>query len=267
MRHGTLTRYINGPCRCEPCRAAHSRWQKRWRYDRHRNGPVLVDSTRAREHVEALIGGGMSKRAITLAAGWKSRNSLRTVMTGPKITRQTEARVLAIGADTRPNRYVSLIGSRRRLHALMALGWPYRELAERIGLRSETVLDISTGKTMSVRAQTADTIRRAYDDLWDQPGPSTRTRSWAKRNGYALPLAWDDDSIDDPEAQPHTDKERPLTAVERCIEDYHDTWAHHGGDIQQAADRLSMDRNHLDKVLSRARAAGIELRQPLGRSA
>jgi hypothetical protein len=35
-----------------------------------------------------------------------------------------------------------------------------------------------------------------------RPGPSHRTRARARALGYAPPLAWDDDAIDDPSAQP-----------------------------------------------------------------
>jgi len=84
------------------------------------------------------------------------------------------------------------------------LGWSGREVAKRLGrLDPQTYYYITNGRNTTVRARTADDIRRLYDQLWDQPGPSQRTRIWAEQQGFALPLAWDDEEIDDPAAKPH----------------------------------------------------------------
>lgn len=68
-------------------------------------------------------------------------------------------------------------------------------------------------------------VCEVYDRLSMTPGPSAHTAGWAAKRGYAPPLAWDEDSIDDPAARPATD--RPvatdaqvidLVAIRRAIE-------------------------------------------------
>jgi hypothetical protein len=48
-----------------------------------------------------------------------------------------------------------------------------------------------------------DAIARVYDALWNQPGPSDKGRRRAAKLGYAPPVAWDDETIDDPAAVPN----------------------------------------------------------------
>lgn len=98
-------------------------------------------------------------------------------------------------------RLVDPTGSRRRVQALAAIGWPLGMICLRMGLvSSKPPRFLYEGKTISVRS--AEAIARIYDELSMTPGPSTSTRKRALRKGWPPPLAWDDDSIDDPEAKP-----------------------------------------------------------------
>lgn len=206
MKHGTTTAYLVHRCRCDTCRTAQARHQKRYRLDRARGIDRLVDAQPLRDHVQALLDSGMSFRAITLAAGWASRNALADALTRTRVRPSTLARVLAVQplTDQRGDRYVDATGSRRRLQALSRLGWSGQEMATRLGsLDRQTYFYIMGGRNKTIRARTADDIRRLYDDLWDQPGPSNKTRKWAEQQGFSLPLAWDDEEIDDPAAKPH----------------------------------------------------------------
>lgn len=54
----------------------------------------------------------------------------------------------------------------------------------------------------SVTPETEALVRALYDDLWDKPGPEPRAVQWAKKYGYAPPMAWDEDTIGDPDATP-----------------------------------------------------------------
>lgn len=95
------------------------------------------------------------------------------------------------------------IGSQRRIRALQAIGYGRDRIAKEIGwndggamthlLRSESLL-----------ATTAERISDVYERLSmtvpEGAGPS-RARTWARRHGYAPPLAWDD--IDDPDELPN----------------------------------------------------------------
>lgn len=97
---------------------------------------------------------------------------------------------------------VDATGTRRRLRALAAIGWPNAAIGALAGADHSTVSAWSNNAR--VRAGTADTVRRVYDELSMTPGPSAKVRQIAARKGWAPPLAWDDDSIDDPAARPST---------------------------------------------------------------
>jgi lambda repressor-like predicted transcriptional regulator len=211
MTHGTLTAYFARGCRCDDCCTTARRYNKRLRLDRHRGLSRLVDATPARDHVAALLAGGMSFRAISIAAGWRSRNALDEALKRDRVQRRTLARILAVtpDSDTRHDGYVDATGSRRRLQALAVVGWPTRAVAGWLGHADHsTVLDVRSGRLRTVRRRTATAIADAYDAHWDEPGPSERTRRHAARSGWLPPMAWDDDLIDDPAHRPDPDVRR-----------------------------------------------------------
>ncbi|WP_051913237.1 hypothetical protein [Kutzneria albida] len=54
----------------------------------------------------------------------------------------------------------------------------------------------------TVSIKTAQSIAALYDQLSMTCGPHARTRELAEQAGWPPPLAWDDDTIDNPSAQP-----------------------------------------------------------------
>ena len=152
----------------------------------------------------------------------------------------------------------SSLGAQRRIQALQAIGYGRHRIAREIGysnggaltylMRSETML-----------TSTFDRIREAYERLsMTVPagrGPE-RARSWAKRHGYAPPLAWDDIDTDlEPYREPtqwhpkrHTWKREDLLAE----------WAHlrsFGVAPEQAARQLGVTLEAVDRAEARARGA------------
>lgn len=94
---------------------------------------------------------------------------------------------------------VPALGTVRRIHALMALGWRSHDLAERCGwTHGNAILEIAS-RTW-VERKTAAKIAKLYDDLHMTPGPSKQTRTRALRNGWVPPLGWN--NIDDPDDRP-----------------------------------------------------------------
>lgn len=106
---------------------------------------------------------------------------------------------------------VDATGTRRRLQALVATGWPQARLAELAHLRRATVARIVHGQHVTVHAGTARAVAELYDRVWDVPPPlgghaekiaAARARHVAGRNRWPPPLAWDDDQLDNPRARP-----------------------------------------------------------------
>jgi transcriptional regulator with XRE-family HTH domain len=164
-----------------------------------------VDAEPARQHVKALLAGGMSLSQIQFASG-VNRTAIQ-VMLGEHPGRSASMQIRQGTAEkllrTRLNRGVSIdglvpaAGTRRRIEALVAIGYPKRDLAKRLG-----VTQIQTARVPLMRAEWAQQVMALYEDLRDIPGPSSRARETARRRGWLPPIWWDDDSIDDPQAQP-----------------------------------------------------------------
>lgn len=102
---------------------------------------------------------------------------------------------------------VDVLPSRRRLSALMALGWPIGWLGVELGMTENGLRDLFAGAQMRTTRATDARIRAAYDRLWNTvpvgrtPGERmaiSRTRNRARVLGYEPPLAWDEDELDAP---------------------------------------------------------------------
>lgn len=100
--------------------------------------------------------------------------------------------------ETGTARKVDATGTHRRIQALMANGWSLDQIMERAGYRKSGNWIKYDATTLHVN--TAAKIAAVYDELWDKPGPSKWTRTWARNQGYLPPMAWDDETIDDPAA-------------------------------------------------------------------
>lgn len=115
-------------------------------------------------------------------------------------------------------RRVDAIGSRRRVHALMRLGHNGATIAAAAGIPSADSM-LQSISNRWVNRGTAARIRAAYDQLSMALGSSNKTRGRAIARGWLPPIAWDDDTIDDPNAQPmleqHVDVDE--VAVRRAL--------------------------------------------------
>lgn len=98
-------------------------------------------------------------------------------------------------------RLVDSTGTIRRIQALLALGWTYTELGRRAGgfTQDWAAMIIKSSKTNS---HTRQRVADLYAELSMTIGPSSQGRTRAQAKGWLPPLAWDDDTIDDPAAQP-----------------------------------------------------------------
>ncbi len=183
---------------------ANAAYHKRWKLDHERGLKRLVPAGPVVAHVAELEAAGFSRRSVAAAAGTSS-SGVYNLMTGRSATMQSRiaAQLMAVTpasimARRDADGFVLAIGARRRIRALLALGWTHAHITAAAGGPLSAVTLNQTGEWIT-RA-THDAYRAAYAELSMRPGPSAKTRGRAAKAGYAPPLAWDDDALDDPTA-------------------------------------------------------------------
>jgi transcriptional regulator with XRE-family HTH domain len=266
--HGTSQAYVLDRCRCRPCTdAAAEAWRDRSRQLAYGRWKPYVDAEPARQHVRALQASGVGLRTITDRSG-VSAGVMQRLMYGRdgrgqslRIRAGTADAILAVTAVPAPGARVEGCGARRRLRALLALGWSRTALAERMGVTKSALsrLVIHDG---DVLASTAATVRVLYDRLWDVGPPDqsrkereavTRTLKDAHARGWVLPQAWDDETIDDPRARPAGHVPRPVESRRRdAVVAAAVDMARCGESLAGAAARIGMRESNLERTLLRA---------------
>lgn len=211
--------YCSHKCRCAGCRAVVAAYEKarvrRLAYGR----PTLVDAEPVREHLAWLAAQGVSVKQVARLTGIGQGTLSKIVYgTGGRITRRvrpaTRDAILAVrpGLEVMADsRLVDATGTRRRLQALVACGWSRTRLDRELGVQAGQVWAIAAGRRDHVEAATARAVRDLYERLWDQAPPVrssyergavARTRREARGAGWAPPMAWDEEALDDPAAVP-----------------------------------------------------------------
>lgn len=278
--HGTRACYLRGPgpgtgpgCRCGAC----TRADYAWRTERERglvrgDWEPWTDAEPARAHVRELMRTGLTQENVAALAG-VAPGSMTHLMRGSngnpparKLRPETAARILAVrpGPHAVPGSGVmDSTGTVRRLQALVTAGWPMRRLAARLGMKPQNFAVMMRGT--QVKAPTAAAVRALYDELWDQAPPEEsprdavsvrHARAHAARNRWTPAMGWDDDTIDDPAAQP-ADWKRPASGRWRARDLAEEArelirW---GFTREQAAGRLGVTRAALEKAFERTREA------------
>lgn len=217
MREHGYDRYCRGPdeqgtagvgCRCRVCKDAHADYMRnRRRLMAYGQWQPFVEAEPVRRHVRALVDAGMATKTIAATAGI-SPSVVRALLwgnQGPPTQRIRPAAAAALLAVTDlVTRTVDSTGTRRRVYALAAIGWTVTEQARRLDV-SVFALNMLIDRPR-ILATTATNVAGLYDRLWQHPAPenwiSKRIRGHAVKRGWFAPLAWDDDTIDDPDALP-----------------------------------------------------------------
>lgn len=166
-----------------------------------------------REHLLTLQRAGLSYRCIGRCADV----SLRTVLLvaqgkREKIWAHTAQKLMSVtAADVRNGALVPAIGTIRRLRALHAIGYTAAQLAKLSGCANKPVRDLLLGGQSTVRQSTATRVASMFDELQLKPLAPSRTTSRAinraRKLGWATPLQWDEDRVDDPAARPSCGQE------------------------------------------------------------
>ena len=282
--HGTRARYVCGPaehgqagagCRCTPCtdanRATGAHRERMIRYGRWR---PYVDAGAAREHLRAVTAAGIGWKRAAQLAGVSTGAMSKLLYGGPggrppsrRIRQETERKILAIrpapellsaGART------DATGTRRRVQALVAVGYSQATLAARLGIQRS---NFRLATCDQVTAVTARAVRELYDELWDvPPGESahrarlsaSRARNYARARDWALPMAWDEEALDDPDAGPAESWRRSERTTIRSADLAEDAdFVRSAGGCRtqnEVAMRLSVSQDRLDHACMRVGA-------------
>jgi hypothetical protein len=175
---------------------------------------TFVDAAPVRAHIRWLQEAGIGiQRIIDLSK--IGEGTIGAIMYGP--TRHTReaaaAAILAIrpGMDTlAPGARIDATGTRRRLQALAAIGWPSSVIGSRIDRSRSHITGLRVANIVTVRV--AQEVARLYQRMYyvrpqpvtsEERGAVASTLTWASRAGWAPPTAWTEKTIDDPKARPH----------------------------------------------------------------
>jgi transcriptional regulator with XRE-family HTH domain len=183
-------------------------------------GP-LIDAEPTRQRIKYLREEtGLSVESIARLSG-VSPKSLASLIWGiegrpptSKVRQDNADRIFGVRPRLdllKPTCAVDSTGTRRRLQALQVLGWSPGVLSSQLSMSHTYVNRICRGELTQVRIYTANSVKALYERMWDKQPPestryeqmvATRMRRKASRNGWAAPMAWDDDEIDRPSAEP-----------------------------------------------------------------
>jgi hypothetical protein len=262
--HNKLTCYTDYGCRLPECVERRRQWQRELRRKKREGQPPLIDAGPVRAHLYRLQAAGVTTYRVALIAGiddWTVRafmpsstgHRARKHTTSPEIA----AKILAVTPEQAITGYTDGTGTRRRIQALAANGWPVRRLAEHLGLHGTYMGDLVNGRQQDrpVFAATAEKVARAYDQLKDQrptrrgiePRVAKRIRGIAAARHWPPTKYWDKfpGAIDDPHFTPEHGKLR----AEILAEEAH--WLITAGrlDREQAAARLGVSLFSIDRAL------------------
>lgn len=153
-------------------------------------------------------------------------------------------------------RLLNPVGTQRRIQSLVALGWTYGSIGERVGLSAGGIHKMLDARYPSVTRAVAERVAAAYEDMSMTLPPSgtplqrrnaSYARTVARKRGWVVPLAWDD--IDNPDEHPHVSHEGRRSAAEMLAE-----FAHLRGlgvSEHHAAAQLGVSVRAIEKALER----------------
>lgn len=216
----TLATLRDGIVRCPHHRTRHhagcpgcQRYAREIARTRHRAKAYGMFESRqpagpVRDHIEALHAAGMTWNQISRESQI-SKQTLDELRAGRRanVAASTARALLAVAAvESTPAGYVDATGTCRRVRALYALGHTLTVQCGWYGTCTAVLDRWLYGRVTWVSQQSADTVRRVYEQESMREAEPTyganRARLRAARKGWLPPTAWDDDTIDDPATAP-----------------------------------------------------------------
>ncbi|MEU1787052.1 helix-turn-helix domain-containing protein [Streptomyces sparsogenes] len=269
--HGTLSRHKYHKCKCDTCYEGYRKYQRaRHRRKGYGTWQPFVDAEPIRQHLLMLREHGIAFTKVAEVTGlYPATVGGFLYSVGASRPRKERARpdiaakILAVTPESVTPGAVDATGTRRRLQALAANGWPMKALAPHIGVAPATVSRLTTQQR--VYSRTAEAVTKCYDQLADQSPEDhgipaavvIKTRNRAAANKWPDPLWWEDmGGIDDPQA-PEQDTPTPQHVVigENALE-----LEAQGYTRRHAAERLGISLSTLETNIRR-------YRQSLGQAA
>ncbi|MEU1443053.1 hypothetical protein [Streptomyces mirabilis] len=260
--HRNLTCVKEYHCRRAACLARSAD------YDRTRNRLIaygrwqpFVDAEPVRQHIRMLSSYGIGWQRVCRLSG-ASNGGVSRLLYGDRgrgyvptkrVRTTTADRITAIRPtleNVAPTATVDGTGTRRRIQALVANGWPQMRLGAELDLNHYRMI-WERARSEAVTGATARQVMHLYNQLWNvdpasrgiAPRYITQAKKIARTNGWAPPGAWDDDYIDSPAAQP--DLGEDVDRYTAIAEDARWLISEQNYTVGQAAHRLGITSEHL----------------------
>jgi AraC-like DNA-binding protein len=256
--HDTLTCYCDYQCRLPECVQRYRAWEnKRYHAKAAGTWQPLLDAEPVRQHLLQLHAAGITIHRVAAITGLTYRavrnftqhDYGHTASRKRRVTPEVAAKILAVNTRDHTPGNVDSTGSRRRIQALVAIGWPSIYVADRAGIHRSNRSVIVNRPT--VRATTAQRITAAYDEMRHQKparhGISKtsikRAKQQAAANRWPTPSYWDEcGAIDDP----HFEPQYGVSRRELVAQDANWIMRTTGLDRATTAQRLGVHKSYLD---------------------
>lgn len=240
-------------------------WNVAYRRDRDAGRRRYVDAAPVQAKLRRLVNAQVPLRTLGRVTGL-SPTTVRKILDGEQVSvqRATAARVSQMRPQdvylAQSTGHVPRIGAVRRVQALLAMGWPHHAL-DAAGITNSAQITGATGDLITV--QRWRQVRDVYDRLSMTLGPSPETRGWAAKLGYPPPLAWDEESIDDPTATPQTSAHVAVTPAGDEVVDV--VAVARAAATAGAADSLTATERHaVVRVMASRGASDAQIAEHLG---
>ncbi len=192
--------YQSGRCGCDQCLECVRNYRRaRSRATAYGTWSPYVLAEPIREHLRLLRHGGASFAEIARCAGI-AESSITSIVYPSRVTgafsvrvrRATAEAVLAVRPVALAPAQVNRSATARRLQDLVALGWPYQVLAERMGARADSLWQLARGRGR-VQTGTAAGVRAVSEQIAGRPpvpgvdahpAAISRARTAAQRSGW-----------------------------------------------------------------------------------
>lgn len=218
---------------------------------------AYVDAQPVRDHVLALREAGVGKRRLTELSG-VSRNVVARLCSGrpdrpvKRVTRETADKLMSIPLPQiswsvhADGAQISAVGSIRRMQSLIAAGYSVQFLAARLTGWETDVYRLIRQDQKLITSARARLIAELFSELQLRPGTSDQARQYAAARRWALPMEWDEDTIDDPAAEPTRARWSPASAREERREQVADLTSR-GYSAEEIADLLGVDARTIQR--------------------